>query len=79
MVRSYRDRLEAADRLDSPEGSQVMHLAELFACGKHTAAGAASLSKELRAAMDAAMQGAPREADKLDELAERRWRKVTGA
>ena len=73
----YRQRLEAADRLDSPEGSHVLHLATLFALGQHTAAGAASLSKELRAAMDAAMKDAPRAGDALDELHERRQRKAS--
>jgi hypothetical protein len=79
LLASYRRQLETADRLDSPEGAHVMHLAALFATGSHTASGAASLSRELRAAMDVAMAGAPREADKVDELSARRIAKATGA
>lgn len=79
LVRIYKDQLDAAGRLDSPEGAHVMHLATLFAAGNHTAAGAASLSKELRAAMEDAMRGAPKKADLLDELASRRAQKAAGA
>src|SRR6266540_3161830 len=57
LVTTYRSQLERAERLDSPEGAHVLHLANLFANGQHTAAGAASLSKELRAAMEMAMRG----------------------
>lgn len=71
--------MEAAGRLSGPEGAQVIHLATLLVTGQHTAAGAASLSRELRAAMEAAMQGAPKAADALDELAARRSQKATGA
>lgn len=79
LVASYRAMLVETARLDSPEGAHVMHLAELFAAGKHTAAGAASLSRELRAAMDAALAGAPKKADALDELSARRNRKASSA
>src|SRR5882724_1870608 len=57
LVTTYQQVLKAADRLATPEGAHVMHLAELFANGRHTAAGAASLSKELRAAMESALRG----------------------
>lgn len=79
LVSAYRCALEDAGRLGSPEGVTVMHLATLLAEGKHTAAGAASLSRELRAAMEIALRGAPRQADALDELAARRDRKTFGA
>lgn len=79
LVASYRKQLEQVERLDSPEGAHVMHLANLFANGQHTAAGAASLSKELRAAMEMALKGAPKAADALDELSKRRRQKATGA
>lgn len=79
LVASYQRQLEAVERLDTPEGAHVMHLAELFVSGNHTAAGAASLSKELRAAMEEAVKGAPRQADRLDELAARRVQKASGA
>lgn len=79
LTATYQRQLVEADRLDTPEGAHVMFLAELFAAGGHTAAGAASLSRELRAAMELALRGAPRQADFLDELDERRRRKATGA
>lgn len=79
LVASYRAVLEAANRKSSPEGAHVLFLAELLATGRHAASGAAALSRELRAAMDMALQGAPRKADELDELAARRDRKVGGA
>ena len=79
LVASYRRRLEKAERLDSPEGEHVMLLAQLLAAPNHTAAGAASLSRELRAALEVALKDAPRESDKLDELAARRAAKVAGA
>lgn len=79
LVASYRKVLDEAKRLGTPDGAHVMHLAVLFATGQHTAAGAASLSKELRAAMEMALQGAPRKPDELDELAARRDRKAAGA
>lgn len=80
LVKTYRIRLEQVGRLDSPEGEHVMLLARLLAAGQgHTAAGAASLSRELRAAMEVAERGAPQQGDKLDELAERRAAKVASA
>lgn len=79
VVATYRKQLKRSERLDTPEGAHVMHLANLFANGQHTAAGAASLSKELRAAMEMALKGAPKAADALDELSKRRRQKATGA
>lgn len=79
VVAAYRRQLEDAERLDTPDGAHVMLLAQLFAAGNHTAAGAASLSRELRAAMEVALRGAPVKADKLDELAARRAAKAEGA
>lgn len=79
LVTAYGRQLAAADRLETPEGAHVMHLARLFAAGNHTASGAASLSRELRAALAEALKGAPAAADKLDELAARRQAKAEGA
>lgn len=79
LVAMYRQQLETAERVASPEGAHVLHLANLFASGQHTAAGAAALSKELRAAMEMAMRGAPKAADALDDLARRRQMKASGA
>jgi hypothetical protein len=79
LERVYQEQLRAADRLNTPDGAHVMLLASLFANGQHTAAGAAALSRELRAAMEVALRGANRHADALDELSARRTRKATGA
>lgn len=79
LVAAYRKQLDDADRLGTPDGAHVMLLAGLLAAGDHTASGAASLSRELRAAMEVALRGAPRQADRLDELADRRHRKASGA
>jgi hypothetical protein len=79
VVAAYQRQLTDADRLETPEGAHVMHLARFFGAGNHTAAGAASLSRELRAAMEVALKGAPVKADKLDELAARRAAKAEGA
>src|SRR5690349_21601838 len=72
LVGVYRQTLETAGRLGTPEGAHVMHLANLFENGQHTAAGAASLSRELRSAMEQALRGAPKQADAMDELEKRR-------
>lgn len=79
LLASYRARLEGAARLGTPEGDHVMLLAEMLVAGGHTAAGAASLSRELRAAMEVALAGAPKAADRLDEIAARRALKASGA
>lgn len=76
LVEAYRLQLESAERLNTPEGAHVMLLARLFEAGTHTAAGAASLSRELRAALAEALKGAPKAADGVDELRERRRRKA---
>lgn len=79
LVEAYRAQLEGAGRLDTPEGAHVMLLAELFATGQHTSSGAATLSRELRAALEVAMRGAAKKADAVDELSERRRRKTESA
>lgn len=76
---AYRKELAAAGRLDTPAGASVMHLASLFAAGNHTAAGAASLHRELRAALEVALRGAKTKADAMDELAARRRFKASSA
>lgn len=79
LVESYRKQLEEAERLDTPDGALVMHLAMLFASGEHTASGAASLSRELRAAMEVALRGAAKQGDAVDELTARRRSKAASA
>lgn len=75
LLEAYRKELERAKRLDTPEGQHVMVLAAAFVGGDYTGAALASVSKELRAAMDQAMKGAPRVKDAVDELQERRRRR----
>src|SRR5262245_10624600 len=79
LVESYHRQLVESNRLNTPEGAQVIALAELFVAGNHTAAGAASLSKEIRAAFDVAMKGADRQADSGDELQAKRRARILGA
>lgn len=80
LVAQYERQLAEVGRLDTPEGAHVLLLAGLLAHGEGmTAAGAASLSKELRAAMAEAVKDAAVQGDLLDELAERRAQKASGA
>lgn len=79
LVEAYRQELADAERLETPEGAQVLELAMMFAAGGHTASGAASLSKELRAAKAEALKGAAKQGDALDELEQRRRLKASGA
>lgn len=75
LVEAYRARLKACGRADTPEGQHVIRLAEALSRMADSAAGLASLSRELRLAMEAALAGAPRQGDALDELAGRRRRR----
>lgn len=79
LADSYRKQLSDADRLDTPAGVTVLHLAQLLENGNHTAAGAASLARELRAAMDVALRGAAKQGDEIDELTARRRAKTDSA
>lgn len=79
VVAQYRQRLTDAGRLETTKGAVVMHLAALFAAGDHTAAGAASLARQLLAAEEAALAGSKSTADAMDELAERRRFKASSA
>lgn len=79
LVDAVRRELEAAQRLDSFLGQQALGLAARIGAGSDTGSAVAALSKELRAVMDAALADAPKAADALDELSERRRRKASGA
>lgn len=79
LVAIYRRDLAAAERLDTPKGQHVMLLAQTISSGAHTAAGMASLSRELREALADALAGAKVAADPLDEIAARREMKAAGA
>ena len=79
VVAAVSAELEAADRAESFLGAQALALAARIDAGSDTGSAVAALSKELRAVMDAALADAPKAADKLDELSERRKRKASGA
>jgi hypothetical protein len=78
MVASYRKRLVALGAVDTHEGQQVLLLCTLLSTGPHTAAGAASLSRELRGAMEAAERQYQITTDRVSELEERRRRRAAG-
>jgi hypothetical protein len=67
LLAATRAELEAAGRLNSMLGQVALLLAERM-CEFDTGSGTAALSKELRAVMAAAVQGAPAAADPVDEL-----------
>lgn len=78
LVAVTRRDLEQADRLETVLGQQAMGLAEKLSSGRDTGSAMAALSKEFRAVLDAALDGAVVVSDGLDELAERRDRKRAG-
>jgi len=78
LVAMVRRKLEDAGQLDTVLGQQAVMLAERLATQEDTGSAVAALSKELRAVMDAALKDAPKAADRVDELAERRRRKAAG-
>lgn len=79
LVVAVRAELEAADRLGCALGQQALALAQRIGNPFDTGSAVASLSKELRAVMDAALADAPKAADALDELAGRRQQKASSA
>ncbi len=80
LVAATRRELVRAKREDSVLGQQALALALRLSTGAaDTGSAVASLSKELRAVMAEAMAGVPAAPDALDELMERRRRKVSGA
>lgn len=79
LVAAMRKELESAERLDTFLGQQALQLAAQMAAGGETGSAMAALSKELRAVMTEALANAPKAADSLDELAQRRVRKASGA
>ncbi len=80
LVAATRRELVRAKREDSVLGQQALALALRLSTGAaDTGSAVASLSKELRAVMAEAMQGVPAAPDALDELMERRRRKVSTA
>lgn len=74
LVSAARRELEAAGRLDTVLGQQVLLLAARLS-GTDTGAAVAALSRELRATMAEALRGVRRGADPVDDLRGRRDRK----
>lgn len=72
VTAATRRRLEDAERLDSPDGAVVMHLARLIDQGDYNAQGAAALAKAHAEALARATAGAKSAPDAIDELLERR-------
>lgn len=71
--------LAAVGRLETVLGQQAIELAGRISSSHETGAAIASLSKEFRAVMEAAMEGVGVAADPLDELRARRERKRSTA
>jgi hypothetical protein len=78
IVEATRRELAAAGRVDSMLGQQALELAARMHSAVDTGSAIASLSRELRAVVSAALADAPVKADPLDELADRRRRKASG-
>lgn len=79
LVAATRKELEAAGRLETTLGQAALRLAEQMSDGRDTGSAMAALSKELRAVMAEALADAPKVADSVDELSQRRIRKASGA
>lgn len=79
LVNATRRQLEETGRLDTYLGQQALALASVLAVGKGTPSGLATISRELRETMTAALRGAggPQSAvlRHKDEVAARRARR----
>jgi len=72
-------KLEAAGRLDTPEGQAALMLAYRVDVGMaETGSAIASLVRQFHATLAAALDGAQAEMDEVDELRARRERKLAG-
>lgn len=78
MVAATRKELEGAGRLDSSLGQAALAAAARVDANHETGSALAALLREHRAIMGEALKGAPTQADRLDELAERRRRRASG-
>jgi hypothetical protein len=79
LVGTTERALRDAKRFDTVLGQQALVIAGQIAAGGQTGPAIAALSKELRAVMAEALEGAAAAADPLDEIRARRERKrVTG-
>jgi hypothetical protein len=79
LVQATRRELEAADKVDTMLGQQALALAARMS-GTETPGGIASISRELRTVMAAAIGPVSKvtKADSVDELRARRDAKRTG-
>jgi hypothetical protein len=78
LVAATIGELAAAGRLSTTLGQTAVKLAERLVSRSETGSAVASLSKELRATMAAALAGGKTGEDPLDEFTERRHRKASG-
>jgi hypothetical protein len=76
---AIRAELDRYGRADSPDGAAALYAARVLDMGGHTGSSAASLLREMRTAVEAAVRGVPAEGDVVDELrAKRRASRTTG-
>jgi hypothetical protein len=68
--------LVSVGRAESVEGAVALHLAELMDRGGHTGSQTASLSRELRSAVAAAVSGGTPVGDVLDDLQKQRAERI---
>lgn len=78
LVAATLDELAKAKRLDTALGQAALVLAAKAGSWSDTGSATASVVRELRATLQAALAGAETTADPLDELRARRDRKRTG-
>lgn len=72
-------KLEAAERLDTPEGMAALALAHrLDHGGRDTGSALAAVARELRATLEVALAGVKVSGDAVDELQQRRERRLAG-
>ena len=76
LVAAVRRELDTAGRLETVLGQQALILAGKIGSAHETGSAVASLSKEFRTVMDAALDRADLEVNPLDELRARRERKL---
>jgi hypothetical protein len=78
LVATTRAKLEEAEAIDTVPGQIALRLAEKLAQPGDTGSAMASLARQLSAAMAEALAAGTKQADGIDELAERRLNKAAG-
>jgi hypothetical protein len=69
---AIRTELERFDRVECPDGAAALYAARMLDAGGHTGASAASLLRECRVAVEAAIKGIAPAGDVVDELKAKR-------